>query len=86
MLDSVDALVSTATDDDAAVLQNLRAAKRKYSEQLVELSQDPRPSYDKDGEQVSWETYQKFLIEQINRLSQAINMMDPDEVVSQGFT
>lgn len=86
MADSVDSLVSDAADDDTASLKNLRAAKRKYTEQLVELAQDPRPTYDIDGEKVNWEQYQAFLTKQVEKLSALINAMEPDEAISMGFT
>lgn len=86
MANSTDALAANASDDDTKAIANLRAAKLKYTEQLIELAQDPRPTYDIDGEKVNWQEYQEFLTKQVEKLSALINCMEPDEAVSQAFT
>jgi len=71
-------------------LDNLTQARLQISERLVEITTSPKPSYNVNGQQVSWTEYSKALTEQLDKLNDAIAAGEVDgtpfEIISQGFT
>lgn len=47
---------------------------------LESLSTSPKPSYSVNDRSVSWETYQKMLINSIRDLNEQINELEPYEI------
>ena len=61
------------------IASNIRA-------RLVEITKKRKPSYDIDGQKVSWAEYHKMLMDQLKATNEMINTIDPFEHVTQGFT
>lgn len=59
-----------------AVIDSLRTARTNYAAQLEALSASPKPTYNVDGQSFSWTEYQKFLLESIRQLDEAIASAD----------
>lgn len=68
----------------ATTLENLIAARDNFAAQLVELSANPKPSYNIDGQSVRWTEHYKFISSQIDKLNDQINDEQPFEIVSRG--
>lgn len=69
-----------------AYIDDLTTARDNFAAKLAEVSAAPKPSYNIDGQQVSWTEYYKFLSEQVERLNQQISGGEPFEEVSTGIT
>ncbi len=66
--------------------ENLTTARDNFATKLAEVSASPKPTYNIDGQSVSWTEYYKFLSEQIQSLNKQINEAEPFEEISQGIT
>jgi DNA-binding ferritin-like protein len=74
----------------ATYMENLETARDQCAERLVEITASPKPSYNVNGQQVSWTAYQQMLTKQISELNSLIAQGEPDttptEIISQGLT
>lgn len=69
------------------ILDDLTTARANYVTQLVEISTNPKPSYSVNGQSFNWTEYQRFLMDQIERLdSLIVQTSDPYEIATQVFT
>lgn len=69
----------------ATRLENLIAARDGFTAQLADIAAGPKkPSYNIDGQSVSWTQYYQFLMKSIDDLDAKINAADPYEFVSEG--
>lgn len=55
-----------------SVLSDLITARENLARRLAEISANPKPSYDIDGQKMSWTEYQKFLLDAIRKLKDQI--------------
>lgn len=55
-----------------AAIDDLKAARDNMAARLKEITASPKPSYDMDGQRVSWTQYQTFLLDGIERLDKQI--------------
>lgn len=51
-----------------------------------QISRKPKPTYDIDGQEVSWESYFKMLTEQIDKLKDQADSEDDDDIVEEHTT
>ncbi len=67
-------------------LQDLVAARDNVALQLADLTANPKPTYDVDGQKVDWDTHFKALSAQLESLTLAIQGAEPFEVQTTGYT
>lgn len=48
--------------------QNIQVAIANIAAKIVELSADPRPSYEVDGQRVEWTEFMRMLVQQLEAL------------------
>ncbi|HUT14348.1 MAG TPA: hypothetical protein VMY42_27935 [Thermoguttaceae bacterium] len=53
---------------------------------LVDITENPKPSYMIDGQSLQWAAYQRLLLEQIDRINRQIAAETPFEISSRGYT
>jgi len=53
---------------------------------IVDMTANPKPSYDIDGQSVSWAAYLKTLQDTINWCDQQTIGNEPFEIISQAYT
>lgn len=68
---------------DAAQIATIRTQTYAL---IVDMTANPKPSYDIDGQSVSWSDYLKTLQATINWCDQQTIGGEPFEIVSQAFT
>lgn len=69
----------------ATRLENLQSARDGFTAQLAEIANGPpKPSYNIDGQSVSWNQYYNFLMKSIKDLDAQIAAADPYEFISEG--
>ena len=66
------------------VRESLIEARQCVAEQLAEALKNPKPSYNIDGQSVSWTKHYQFLSQQLNELRDQINDEEPFEELSRG--
>lgn len=67
--------------------EQLATIKSQVLAVLVEITAQPKPTYDIDGQNVSWTEYHKMLMEQLAELDTLIAAArGPFEIHSQGYT
>lgn len=66
----------------ASFLDNLKAAREAAAETLARVLASPKPTYNVDGQSVSWTEYQAMLSKQIDALTAQINSAEPFEIIS----
>ncbi len=85
--DGVEASAGFPTEDYAT---NLTTTRLNVSKRLSEITSSPKPSYDVNGQEVSWTEYQKMLLDMLAQLNKAIAVgeVDPEpfEILSRGIT
>lgn len=70
----------------ATVAETLQTVKENYAARLLELSENPQPSYNVDGRQYSWTEYQKFLLDAMMAIDSQISSEEgPVEISIQGL-
>lgn len=67
-------------------IENLTTARDNFAAKLAEASANPKPTYNIDGQSVSWTEYYKFLSDQVESLNQKISQGEPFEEVSYGIS
>ncbi len=70
----------------ATYLENLTTARDQIAANLVEITANPKPSYDVDGQRFEWTDYFKALTDQLSKMNELINGGEPFEEVSQGYS
>lgn len=74
-------IVSPSTTD---ALQNIR---NNILARIQEITAAPKPNYNIDGQQVSWQSYLDSLMANLRRIDDQIALtQDPFEIVSRGIT
>ena len=68
---------------EAATLATIKA---NILAQLQDLSANPKPNYNIDGQQVSWQSHFDSLMLSLERINMQINSSEPYEIVSRGTT
>jgi hypothetical protein len=66
--------------------ENIATIKSNALATLAEITASPKPSYNIDGQSVSWTEYQKMLMEQVGWADGQLNNTDPFEIHSIGYT
>lgn len=70
----------------ATYAENLETARDNAAATLASILAAPKPTYNIDGQLVSWTDYQRMLIESIDKLNNLINGATPYEEHSIGYT
>lgn len=78
--------MSSEQESGAGYLADLLTARNNIAAQLAELTAAPKPSYQIDGQQVSWDEHFRFLCAELERLNFAIQASEPFEFHSTGTT
>lgn len=69
-----------------ADIDDLKTIKTQVISLLKDLTVNPKPSYDLDGQKVSWAEYQQMLFARLDVLNQLIAADEPFELHTQGYT
>ena len=67
---------TTVPSDD--YLTNLETTRSNIAKRLVEITQDPKPSYMVNGQSVQWTAYHRLLTEMLERLNKMIQAGEVD--------
>jgi hypothetical protein len=67
-------------------LEQIATIKTQTLARIVEITAQPKPTYDIDGQKVNWETYLKQLQTTAAWCDQQLNANDPYEATSQAVT
>jgi cob(I)alamin adenosyltransferase len=72
---------------DEEIKEQLKKTRDNLIDQKYLLSKSPKPTYDIDGQKVSWAEYIKMLDEQIKSLNEQIDALEePWEIETIGYT
>ncbi len=66
--------------------EQLATIKSQTLARLVEITAEHKPSYNLDGQQISWDDYAKQLKETIAWVDGQLNAITPTEIHSQGWS
>ncbi len=66
--------------------ENLVAIRSNILQRLADITAQPKPSYDIDGQDVKWNEYQKMLFDQLTATDSAIASGGPFVVETQAIT
>jgi len=66
--------------------EQLETIRSQALERLVELRAAPKPSYQIDGQSVSWESYAESLERTVDWCNETLAADEPFEIHSQGYT
>lgn len=66
----------------ATDLENLQTIRTNLISALVTQSASPQPSYNIDGQAMSWNEYRQSLLTQIGQLDALIGAEEPFEIVT----
>ncbi len=66
--------------------ENIATIKSNALTVLADITANPKPSYNIDGQQVGWTEYQKMLMSQVEWADLQLNTTDPAEIHSVGYT
>jgi hypothetical protein len=81
--------VTLGNNNDLSNIAKLKDARDNLVQQLAGISIKPKPTYEIDGQMVSWDVYQTNLIARIRSLNATINELDVGvcgtETITQGF-
>ena len=64
----------------------LATIKSNILARLGEITSQPKPNYNIDGQQISWQSYFDSLMANLERINLQINASEPFEEVSRGRT
>lgn len=67
-------------------LEPIRTIKQQTLARIAELTGQPKPSYQIDGQQVAWSEYLKQLRATVDWCNRVLAGAQPFEVRSQGYT
>lgn len=65
--------------------EQLATIKSNYLATLAAISADPKPSYNIDGQSVSWTEYQAMLMDKVKAINDLINDEGPFILNSRGI-
>jgi hypothetical protein len=75
--------------DVSDYVTNLEQARLQVSQRLRQITAEPKPSYNINGQQISWNEYHKMLLDSLKALNAAIAAGEADstpwEEVLHGF-
>jgi hypothetical protein len=75
--------------DVSDYVTNLEQARLQVSQRLRQITADPNPNYNINGQNISWTDYQKMLLDSLKALNKAIAEGEADstpwEEVIHGF-
>lgn len=66
--------------------EQLATIKSQALANLVAITENPKPTYDIDGQEVEWTEYQKMLQDQVAWVDGQLAVASPFEIHSVGFT
>ena len=66
--------------------EQLATIKSQVLALLVDLTENPKPTYDIDGQEILWSEYQRMLFAQLKDINAQINAEAPTEIHSQGWS
>jgi hypothetical protein len=66
--------------------QQLATIKSQILAMLVDLTENPKPSYDIDGQDIEWNEYQQMLFAQLKDINAQIAAETPAEIHSQAWS
>jgi hypothetical protein len=66
--------------------EQLATIKSQILANLVAITEDPKPTYNVDGQMVDWTEYMRMLHEQLKIVNAQINAEAPTEYHSRGFS
>lgn len=69
-----------------ADIDDLKTIKTQVIALLKDLTTNPKPSYDLDGQKVAWAEYQQILFAQLDGINKQIAADEPFEVHTTGYT
>lgn len=67
-------------------IEQLNTIRSQTFQQLVDLRANPKPSYEIDGQRVSWDNYIATLERTISWCDKKLSAYAPYEIRSEGFT
>lgn len=70
----------------ATYLENLTTARDNIAAQLANMTANPKPTYNIDGQMVDWTAHFNALLTALKTLEADINSTDPFEIHSTGFS
>lgn len=70
----------------ATYLENLTTARDNIAAQLADITANPKPTYNIDGQMVDWTAHFNALMAALDKLEGQINAADPFEIHSTGFS
>jgi hypothetical protein len=66
--------------------EQLELIKTQTLALMVTMTENPKPSYNIDGQAVSWTAYSKMLQDKVDWVDKQLASITPYEIHSQGFT
>ena len=66
--------------------QQLATIKEQILQNLADVTANPKPSYNIDGQQIGWTDYQRLLLEQLEKINIQIATYLPWEQHSVGYS
>jgi hypothetical protein len=66
-------------------MDQLQTIRAQTLARIAEVTAEPKPSYNIDGQSVSWNDYLKTLRETVSWCDRMINAENPGYAISQGF-
>ena len=66
--------------------QTLATIKTNLLARIQEVTAQPKPNYNIDGQSVSWQSYLDSLFAKLDKINEQINSDTPFEEVSRGVT
>lgn len=65
--------------------EQLATIKSQILANLVDLTENPKPTYDIDGQKIAWGDYQRMLFDQLKNINEQIANETPYEIHSEGY-
>lgn len=66
--------------------ETLTAIKNNLLARIEQVTAQPKPNYNIDGQQISWQSYLDSLMANLERINAQINASEPFEEVTRGYT
>ncbi len=67
-------------------VDSLATIRTNILARIAEVTANPKPNYNIDGQSVSWQSYLDSLMKNLDLINQQINNETPFEIVTQGCT
>lgn len=78
--------VGVGSSGTGTYLADLVATRDNIALQLADLTANPKPTYEIDGQSIDWDTHFRALSERLDALNRAIQAAEPFEVHSTGYS